>query len=390
MSHPERSSKLQTHGGGDPKLCSLCPKMCRFACPVTQGTADEGATPTEMMRALLDARAGRRPWSHAAELMDRCTGCEACRPPCEHEQDIPGMLYEARAEAFAADALTDGTRALHQAHLDHGSPVGIDTHATLREHAATEDMQRKGRVLYWPGCRAIHDHPERLPREMKLLRALGAEHVSLPTRTDIPGCCGAALRVLGDATGFRVHAAGLEQYFNRQRTWVGGSADCVGAVRQGYPQAGVAITAEVLHLAEYLMFFAGALGDLGKARCEQAEAAGEALPTVIVHDSCGLHRRLGRGAAIYDVLEAATGTRPGSYGRSPDETACCGAGDFFDLRNPTSAAAVGIHSTQRPMPRGAWLVTGEPSCLGALRAARPDVQVEDVMGFLLSWLEPVL
>ena len=43
------------------------------------------------------------------------------------------------------------------------------------------------------------------------------------------------------------------------------------------------------------------------------------------------------------------------------------------------------------LPKGAWVVTGDTTCEASLRLGLPDhVQVSDLTGFLLSWLEPVL
>ena len=370
----------------DPRLCGLCPKLCRFACPVAGGTADEGATPTAMLQAAEDARAGRIPWSEAAEALEKCTGCEACRAPCEFEQDVPSLLYTARAEAFAEGSAADGARALHSVHLEHGNPFGKDLHAALRAEAREDcDFDRKGRVLLWPGCRMLAERPEEAAAAMDLFREIGADHMSLPARSEVP-CCGAPLQVVGDASGLEVAAASLQQYFNRQRTWVTPSSRCLLTVRNGYQAIEQDIRAEVLHVAEYMLFFKEALGDRGKAVMDGFEARDEPVPTIVVHDACGLHRRVGAGAAVYEVVDALTGTRPDSLDGYPDRAGCCGAGDFHDLRRPTAAREVGAHSAKhRTLEAGTWIVTGDSDCVEALRRTHPDCRVEDVLGFAIAW-----
>ncbi len=374
----------------DPQLCGLCPKLCRFACPVADATDDEGATPTAMMQAWRLAQRGALPWDAAADLLSRCTGCEACRAPCEYEQDVPSMLYAARAEAWEQDAVPAGARALHDASLASGTPFGIDARAVLKSSAAASDFDKKGRVLYWPGCRQLAEAPEEVAATMSLLRALGADHVSLPARDDVPGCCGAALRVIGDRRGFEVAAAGLQQYLNRQRTIVAADSACLGAMRGGYPDVGVQVNAEVLHLAEYLLFFRERLTELGATACAAREAAGEPWPAIVLHDACGLHRRQGRGVAVYDVVEAVTGQRPPAFGPSADRTACCGAGDFHDLRRPDAAAAVAEASVPSTLPRGAWIVTGDATRRGPRARAAAGRRVFDLVGCLAAWLRPAL
>ncbi len=380
---------MSAAGTGDAKTCALCPRLCRFACPVTAATADESATPTAMMQTWELAKTGSISWDVAAEAVSRCTGCEACTAPCEFETDVPDLLYEARAEAWEQGAIPAGAKALHATYLETGNPFGADLEAELHTYAEDRDFDRKGRVLYWPGCRELAEQPERVADVMALLRAVGADHVTLPARDDVPGCCGAPLLAIGDRPGLNVAAAGLRMYFERQRTWVTGSGSCLLTVTEGYPKAGIEVHTEVLHLAQYLAFFAEQIADLGKRAMEIAEPP---LPSLIVHDACALRRRAGCGDAVYDVLEAATGVRPEPSGPTPERTSCCGAGDFHDLRRPDAAAEVAAWSVRdRRFGANAVVVTGDVGCVGSLRRAVPGrVPVFDLVGFLADWLAPAL
>jgi Fe-S oxidoreductase len=380
-SHPVAG--LPPQGGpvsqaADPDLCALCPKLCRFACPVAAATADEGATPTAMAQSWREAKAGRLSWESAAENLHKCTGCEACRAPCEFGQDVPSFLLRARRDAFAQGALPPAAREAHARLLQHGNPFG-ETDKT----ALPGDLNARGRVLYWPGCRAQHTWAGRAHAEMELFRALGADHLSLPARADVPQCCGGASRAFGDGPGLEVAAAGLDQYFNRQRTWVSGSSHCLRTVIEGWPEAGHNVRAEVLHLGEYLLFFAPRLAELGRAAAALAP-----FPEVVLHDACGLHRRAGRGEAVHRVVEAVTGRAPSRWGPTADRTACCGAGDLLDLRLPDAAAAT-AQALRRPLPAGAVVVTGDSDCATHLALAAPGHSAHDLLGFLLRFLGPV-
>jgi Fe-S oxidoreductase len=363
--------------------------MCRFTCPVVAGTADETATPTAMMQTWGLAKEGKLGWDVAADALQRCTGCEACRDPCEFDQDVPAMLYEARAEAWEQGAIPEGAKRVHDVFLRSGNPFGADLDAELQTYAEPRDFDRKGRVLYWPGCRELSERPERVAAVMALFRALGADHVTLPARDDVPDCCGAPLLAIGDAAGSMVAAAALHQYFDRQRTWVTASGSCLTTVLKAWPGMGQEVHSEVLHLAEFLLFFRDQLADLGR---EAMEISQPALPTLIVHDACSLHRRTARGAAVYEVLEAATGIRPEPFGPDAQRTGCCGAGDFHDLTRPEAAAEVARWSTRdRRYPVRARVVTGDIGCVGSLRRAIPRrVPVQDLVSFLTEWLAPVL
>jgi Fe-S oxidoreductase len=374
----------------DPNLCALCPRLCRYACPVAQGTADEGATPTAMAQAWRAAKAGDLAWTDAADLLSRCTGCMACKAPCELEQDVPSYLYEARAEAWTNGAVPPGAQEVHRRYLDTGNPFGEDLHSAMHAHADPGDFDRKGRVLFWPGCRSLATQPDAVAGLMRVFAALGAGHVSLPARAETP-CCGAPLRAIGDEAGFQVAIAANQANFNRQRTWITPSGECLNAVREGYPSTGNTITAEVLHLSEYLAFFVDQLADLGHAAMDRREARAETNYEIVVFDSCGVGRRAGRGEGIYAVLTAATGRRPRAFAPTPGRTVCCGAGDFHDLRRPEAAADTARHAAgEGRADARTWLVVTDAGCLSSLRAALPDVRVDDLTGFLVGWLGPVV
>jgi Fe-S oxidoreductase len=197
---------------------------------------------------------------------------------------------------------------------------------------------------------------------------------------------------MGDRTGLQASAAGLQQFFNRQRTWVSPSATCLHTLRKGYPSVGIAINAEVLHLAEYLLFFRDRLVELGANARATREGRKLASPEVFLHSSCTLHRRLGRAEPVAEVVSAVLGQAVSPLPPGPDRADCCGAGDFHDLRRPEAAREVAIWSSREvKLPPKAWVITGDSTCEGALRTGYANrAEVFDLMGFLLAWLDPAL
>jgi len=79
------------------ELCVFCPKMCRFACPASEVTSREAFTPWG--KVSLAALAGRAPDESAALAFAACTGCLRCQTYCAHANDVPALLYAARAGA---------------------------------------------------------------------------------------------------------------------------------------------------------------------------------------------------------------------------------------------------------------------------------------------------
>tara|TARA_Y100001968_G_scaffold161250_1_gene147504 strand:+ start:226 stop:1392 length:1167 start_codon:yes stop_codon:yes gene_type:complete len=370
------------------ELCSLCPKLCRFACPVAGATADEGATPTAMFGGLQMADSEQLSWQAAADNLARCTGCAACTSPCEFDLDIPAMVHLGRALAWERGIAPDGARQFHGRCLEHGHPFGASLDRALEPFADDLDFQPKGRVLFWPGCRALAERPAQVAGTLDLLRRLGADHVSLPSRDDVPDCCGGALRSIGDRPGLQSNASGLHQFFNRQRTWVTASSTCLDTVSRSYPQEGLRINAELLHLAEYLLFFRARLASMGREAARRRTAARLPAISVRVHDACGLQRRLAKGPLVHEVVAVLCGQPAPSLAASPGRTHCCGAGDFFDCREPARAQAVGAWAARsQPAAPGSWIVTGDSDCEQALQAQYPNCEVMGLSTLILRWID---
>lgn len=77
--------------------CALCPRLCRWACPVALGTAREAAVPTALATAIVEHAHGRLSASRAAAAVALCTDCGACGEACHIHQPLPALLRDARA-----------------------------------------------------------------------------------------------------------------------------------------------------------------------------------------------------------------------------------------------------------------------------------------------------
>lgn len=77
--------------------CSVCPRLCRWACPVAEGTAREAAVPANLAAVVRGWRDGRAHDALAVEAATLCTDCGACTDACHLHLDLPGALAEARA-----------------------------------------------------------------------------------------------------------------------------------------------------------------------------------------------------------------------------------------------------------------------------------------------------
>ncbi|MCB9549031.1 MAG: (Fe-S)-binding protein [Myxococcales bacterium] len=84
-------------------LCTYCPKLCRWACPVAEAECRETSTPWALMTRVDDVMTGRAPLdAESAEMLAHCTGCGRCQTACKHGNDVATVLQTARAEARLA------------------------------------------------------------------------------------------------------------------------------------------------------------------------------------------------------------------------------------------------------------------------------------------------
>src|SRR5205823_334102 len=82
------------------ELCEFCPKMCRFACPAAEVSSREAWTPWG--KVSLAVLSGRAPDASTALAFGACSGCLRCQTYCAHANDVPAILYAARASAVRA------------------------------------------------------------------------------------------------------------------------------------------------------------------------------------------------------------------------------------------------------------------------------------------------
>jgi ferredoxin len=82
--------------------CSLCPRLCRDACPVATGSAREATVPAWIGATLREWELGRLPDSAALEAATACVDCGGCRDHCHLHVPLPEYLRTVRAALVEA------------------------------------------------------------------------------------------------------------------------------------------------------------------------------------------------------------------------------------------------------------------------------------------------
>ena len=105
--------------------CAYCPKVCRFACPVSDATQSETvSTWGKMTEAFLVTTGKRSLEASGAKAMYGCTGCLRCKTYCRHENEVGFALFSARQQAVDRELAPEGASSTLRTFAQHGNPFG--------------------------------------------------------------------------------------------------------------------------------------------------------------------------------------------------------------------------------------------------------------------------
>jgi Fe-S oxidoreductase len=345
------------------ELCEFCPKMCRFACPVSDATAREAFTPWG--KVSIAALATRSPDTAAARAFAACTGCFRCQIYCAHANDVPAVLHGARAAAVRAGTAPAVWSEIATRTAARGHAEEADLLAAHRRVAAAAPVEMDGPQLF-AGCDALARGGGAAVLALRVAAALGAPLRLAPEQAL---CCGFKIAQAGHPELFEAHAARTRAAFGRAPVHLVFLApECARAVREKWPALPAASRVE--HVTTYLARALAARSDLRDR---------PPLPrSVAYHDPCELARGLSECAAPRALLAAAVEDVREPVRTGPDAS-CCGAGGLLPRTLPDVAAAVAADRRRELDACGAPAVTASVACAAALEAG-------DLLAVVADWL----
>ncbi len=321
--------------------CTYCPKMCRFACPVSVAEARETVTPWgkqtilhEVLRGTvsLDASTARPLWA--------CLECHGCRTYCDHRIDVPASLREGRALALARGFAPPAAVAIRAGFAER-------ERLAARAPVARRPVTAGTRVALFPGCVAATERPGDVDRMARVMDAAPSGPAALVTEY----CCGLPLLQAGDADGFDRAARRLARALSGIPTTVVWDPGCLHAMKVLYRERGIEVDTALVHVSEW------ALPLLGRFR--RLDVAGP----VLYHDPC----RLGRGLGVYDpprdVLSRILARGISEFPRGRESGWCCGGGGAVPATSPDTARAIAAaRLAEAGSGAGGAVVTACPTC----------------------------
>lgn len=320
-------------------LCTYCPRLCSHTCPVSLVSARESLTPQSKMQsfALLRRAARSEPADSPAPdtLPDAtpvygCTGCGACTVPCLYKVEPASALMSGRAELERLDLGHPALAALPQAH----AVLAAQTAAALAQDPVLAGRAAPaGGTAYLPAC-AEDDSPASLHaavreaqtalRLLDRIRAVDASVALAGVAVLSAASAGYPLYAAGFAERFRLFAESFARDVEKYETLLVGDARSAWLLRVLYPEYGVPLRPQILHIAEYL----GPLAPILPVTAPQ--------PAAYYHDACHLGRRLRCYDAPRDLLRRAL-VEVRELVHHSDGSRCCGAGGVLPETDPDVA-----------------------------------------------------
>jgi len=347
--------------------CAYCPKICRFACPVSESTHTETtSTWGKMTQAYLATKEQRALGPGGAKALYACTGCMRCRSFCKHEQEVGWALFDARELAVRAHQAPEGAASTIATFGRHGNPFGQDLAPWAEQYRAEEPV----RYPLFPGCSALAKSSRTIEDALRVGRALSTP---LGVCKAASRCCGYPLHAAGDQRAFEVHARGVAEALAPYPELVVMDPGCAYTFRVVYRRAGIRLPNRILTLTEVLE----ARLDTGPRTPPLAEAAS-------YHDACHLGRGLGEYEPPRRLLKASVAeVYEGTEARA--EAPCAGGGGLVPRTMPDTSVDVARRAAERyPDPGDRPIVTACPTARRMFeRSGRKAV---DLVSVLRRWL----
>lgn len=347
--------------------CAYCPKVCRFACPVSDATHNEALSTWGKMSEAHRVTQGLTTLdASGAQGLYACTGCMRCRSYCRHENEVGFALFDARERALQARVAPPGAESTARRFSEHQNPFGRSLAAEVSRHAAASPAD----VPFFPGCSSLAKRPELVEDALAVGRAL---EVPLGVTAVSERCCGYPLYAAGDIKGFVAHAKRMASSLEPLPELVVLDPGCAYTFKVVYPRHGVEVRAPVKTVYERFA-----------AKLEAAPKKAPLPEKVAYHDACHLGRGLGQYEEPRRLLRAAV-SEVAEAPDSREEGGCSGGGGLLPRTLPESSVAIALRQAGRVAPSGETVVTACPTSRRMFeRAGRKS---EDVLSLVRRWLE---
>lgn len=358
----------------DITYCTYCPRMCRFACPVTNAETRETVTPTNKMNLLELLRKGTIEMdAGVADIFYRCAGCLSCRAYCKWRIDVPRVMERARAIAVEKGVQPQSLTRHISTFAGHGNPYGKSLVNKFHELGLKDRVNKKADTLLFLGCTTIFHFPNVARAIVKLLDAAGMDFAVHGDENSL--CCGTPALYSGAHKDFESTARTLKAELGRYKTIISGCPSCLASFSIKYPEHGVPQRTKVMHTTELA-------AQLLKSK--KITVTNPYTDSAMYHDPCHLAKYFG----IYDAPRAIMAAlfepdKIKEFSWNKDKNYCCGGGGLIPITDPGLSRSITRKRLQEFYEADPdMLVTACPSCERTFHRADRDIEVKDIIELL--------
>jgi len=349
--------KGKISGPDDMTKCSMCPNMCRHACPISIVDGKETTSPAGKSRVGMMIE-------NEVLSLDRenllpihmCLSCGCCVVWCPFDFSVSDILRPVKTRAVEHNIVYEEFVELFDDLRENG---------TIYEEIEDQgDLPDDGDVLYLRGCEYREGDSEVIDRTMSVLKKVGTDPFVIYDEK----CCGIPAYNTGNIGLFedliedmaeKIRGSGADRV-------VTSCPSCAYAYKELYPEFDQNIDAEISHIVEFLE---------GK---KLKFAPNKNTDRFTFHEPCKLVNGLGKKESMQDLLDR-TGLELEKPRRNGDETFCCGSGGTTVSRlNEELSSEVARERLSELKSLSDEIITSCPTCKRTFEDNDEEVKVHDI------------
>ncbi len=357
--------KGRVKGPDDITKCTLCPNMCRHACPVGIVDGKETTSPSGKSRIgyLIENEEIGLTLENLYPIY-MCLSCDCCEKYCPFDFSVSDILQPIKNKAVKKDLVFDEFKEVLDNLRDYGYIYGKPKKEKIEEDST---KNTKETVLYISGCTFREKFPDVTRKTKKILRDADYKVITL----DDEKCCGIPAYHIGDVDTFeKLAKENIDMINSLDFDYIVTSCpSCTYAFRKLYKEKGYEFKKDVLHIAEFL-----------DKKDKDFKFSFKENTEITYHEPCKLVNGLHKPDVMKNVLNRIDGVDIKTPRRNGKTTFCCGyGGSTISRLNPELSDDISKERLNELTSISKNIVTTCPTCKEAFENNKKDgINVYDI------------
>jgi len=231
--------------------CTYCPKLCTFACPVSNAENKETVTPwAKMTLANLIRKGHLELTAENAEPLYHCLACRLCTTYCKHENDVAEVLSDARAMLAEKGIVHPKLAELRETMSRHGNPYGKNGEETLKALLSPDKFNEDAQAVFFPGSAAVFKRPQEITAAFSIFDKLDIDFIACDP--GIQTSAGLPLYRAGFMAEFEAHMLKVASRLIQYKLIVTPCAETAYTLKALYLELGINLSGRVKHMLEFI------------------------------------------------------------------------------------------------------------------------------------------